>query len=304
VTSIRDPGAVSHAAAKAFMALILVVAVPVTMYLVRECRRQKRWLTIEVMLFFSGGSLFWADHSLNFFQPVFEFSANLPNLNSPLGHMPLMVNPSIGEYADPIPFFLLAESFGFVGLLVAFRGMLRAAERRWPGLSLRKQFALIFLAAVAIDLVLEVGLAVPLGLWNYNSPAWMSLGLGRGLRFPLIEFLVAGAWIALSLAVALFKDDRGRTFFERGLERTPPRRRKWITFVAMFGALQAITWGPGTIPLVLYGPYQEPWPKLPKDLVGNVCDAPGVQGTPYGPCPGSPGYRMPGRTSRLTDEAP
>jgi hypothetical protein len=65
----------------------------------------------------------------------------------------------------------------------------------------------------------------------------------------------------------------------------------------LYGALQLITIVPGNWFVIATGPYEEPWPKLPRDLVGNICDAPGITGTAYGPCPGSPGFRMPGRTT-------
>jgi hypothetical protein len=47
-------------------------------------------------------------------------------------------------------------------------------------------------------------------------------------------------------------------------------------------------------PDVIQSFYQAQWPTLPNYLVNDVCDAPGVAGSPYGLCPGSVGYRMPG----------
>ena len=40
--------------------------------------------------------------------------------------------------------------------------------------------------------------------------------------------------------------------------------------------------------------YSDPFPpNLPRPIIANVCDPPGHHGSPYGPCPGSPGYKLP-----------
>ena len=59
----------------------------------------------------------------------------------------------------------------------------------------------------------------------------------------------------------------------------------------------------GNAPVIL-SPYVTFKGKLPAYIINGVCDAPGVHGTRYGACPGSPGFRMPGRTTHLPGRSP
>ena len=51
--------------------------------------------------------------------------------------------------------------------------------------------------------------------------------------------------------------------------------------------------------VVITGWYGSQWREMPSYVVNDVCDAPGITGTRYGPCPGSPGFRMPTRLTGL-----
>ena len=87
---------------------------------------------------------------------------------------------------------------------------------------------------------------------------------------------------------------------ERGLGNHSKRRATAISLLATYSVFQLTSWIIASVPLMMYGPYEpvEAWEKMPRYLVNDVCDAPpGVQGTRYGPCPGSPDWRIPTRHS-------
>jgi hypothetical protein len=63
--------------------------------------------------------------------------------------------------------------------------------------------------------------------------------------------------------------------------------------MALYTIVQIAIWGFASMPYWVLGVHQHQWPPEPRQLVNGMCNAPGVTGTRYGPCPGSPGFRMP-----------
>jgi hypothetical protein len=138
---------------------------------------------------------------------------------------------------------------------------------------------------------------LPLHLWTYAAPEALTFNMGEGARIPAFEIFAAGSYFGLMMAVRIFKDDRGRSVVERGLESYSPRVRQGITLLALYGTMQLITLLAGNAPVV-FTPYVTVH-QAPAHLINGQCDAPGITGTRYGPCPGTPGFRMPGRTTHL-----
>lgn len=295
VTEFRDHGSVSWYAVRVVEGVTVLGSILVVIYLVRGCRRARRILTFEVMFCLAGATLFWADFALNFFQPVFLVSSNFVNLNTTCGHMPFVVNPDCGRAPDPLLFFFLLEAFLILACALGVSKLVGRARSHWPGISTAKLFGFVLGIGMALALV-EI-LMLALGVWAYAGPRGISFSPGHGTQYHVFVWLETGLTFGLFSALYVFRNDKGQTLVERGLEHHTPRTRKAITMMALYASLQLVTWGPGTVPLVALSFYQDGWAKMPAHLVNDLCDAPGVEGTRYGPCPGSPGYRMPGRHS-------
>jgi hypothetical protein len=296
VTQYRDKDSASWVAAHVFEVVALVLAAVVFTHVIRECLRQRR-MTFDAHFLLVGMTIFWADTSPNFFGPTHLYSSNFVNLNNALGYMPGIINPDIGRIPDPLLFTIPLESAGFLAVAMALGWLTRKIRERRPGISTAQLVLILFGVSCVVDLIVELPI-IALGLWSYMSPSWMSISVGQGLKYAHIEIIVGAFTFLLPSLIRIFKDDHGRTICERGLDRYSSRlRRHGLTWLALYGAMQLIVWIPGTMPLWAYGPYETPWPKVPRHLVNGVCDAPGFTDTRYGPCPGSPGYRMPGRGS-------
>jgi hypothetical protein len=212
--------------------------------------------------------------------------------------MPFVVNPDCGRTPEPIIFAPLLESFGVLGCAIVAAVAVRWARTRWPGISTFRLICMLIGGGLIVELIMEPPI-IAFGLWNY-APGPFAIPVGAGLHFPLITAVAGAFWFGPLVAARIFKDDKGQTFLERGMEHYSSRRRKTVTFLAVYAFYQIVTWGPGSLTM-LYSPFQREWPKIPSYLLNGVCDAPGVTGTRYGPCPGSPGFRMPTRTSSLPE---
>lgn len=295
VTQFRDRGSVSWYAARVIECGVVLASLLVIRYLVRGCRRAGRVLTFDVMFCLVGATIFWSDFGMNFFQPVFVASSNFVNVNNPCGHMPFVVNPDCGRGPEPLLFFPLVETFLVLALAIGVSKLVSRARSRWPGMSPAQVFGLIMAIAWTFSLFEVVILA--LGVWGYAGPRWMSFSPGHGVQYHAGVLLGTGLFFGPMAALYIIRNDKGQTIVERGLERHSPKLRKAIMLMALYSTVQFITWIPGDGPMILLSFYQDGWPRMPAHLLNNTCNAPGVDGTRYGVCPGAPGYRLPGRHS-------
>lgn len=304
VTEYRDGSrTTTWWAARAFEGGAILVSAAVIVQLVKGCRRAGRLLTFDVMICLAGATLFWVDAGLNVFQPFIVISAEWVNVNNVCGHIPGVVNPDCGRVPDPILFLWLMETFCTLGAVMVFEAIGRRVTRRWPGLSPARVF--VVLTGLGMVLVLLEPLAIiATGLWGYpGSPLSLPIG-DLGLRYPAPELLAFALYFAVMAALRFFKNDQGHTLLERGLERYSPRVRGAITLLAVYTVFQFAAWGPGTAALFPLAFHQQEWDELPAHLNAGVCDQPSVGRTRYGPCPGTPGWRMPMQESGLPGRSP
>lgn len=301
VTEFRDPHSVSWWAAHILEGSLVVASIPVVVLLIRGCRRERRFLTFDVMFCLCCSMILWGDVGINVFQPVYVSSSNFVNLTGPCGHMPFVVNPDCGRVPDAILMFFLLETFMLLAFSKGFARLVARWRSRRPDLT-NPQLFLRMIGVAAIASLGEI-VAIGLGLWTYTGPRWMSISPGSGGNYHFIILIETSVFFAAVAAIYVFRNDRGETIVERGLDGYPPRRRRAITCLALYAAVQLLLWGPGSTPMAIASFFQDGWRKMPAHLLNDVCDAPGVTGTRYGPCPGSPGYQMPGRHS-LPGESP
>jgi hypothetical protein len=276
ITQFREPGSGMAVTARMLEIAVVLVAVVVARHVVRGCLRERR-LTFDAMFCIAGAVTMLLDPTTNFLQPVFFYNSNFVNLGSWCGHLPGVVNPDCGGLPQPVLFDFLVYTFALLPAAALLGGLMR---RFGVGRGL--------LCAVAVELVVEIA-AVMLHVWGYpGSPAWTSI-TGDGHRLPLHS--VAGGTIFFFSLTALrfFRDDTGRSIAERGT------RRVVISQLALIGAFQLALLA-GNVLINLGGFYADPYPAMPASFVNGMCDAPGTSGTRYGPCPGSPGFRMPVRS--------
>lgn len=274
---------------------IVVVAVSLMVggVVLRRCVRQRQ-VTFDAQFCLAGAFTMWMDPTQNFFMPVHAYSVNFVNLRSWCGHLPGVVNPDCGRKAEPVVMQAFMYTFLILAVAMVLNALMATYQARRPSSSTRRLVTVTLLGAVVIELAFEP-VMVALNVWAYPaSPSWMSL-VGSHHRLPWPE-VVTGVllWMAVAL-VRYLKDDRGRTVVDRVPASWSTSRRLVYRQCALCGVL-FVAVGVNIAGTVVPAFYSSPFPPLPASVINGMCDSPGVEGTRYGPCPGSPGFRLPIRS--------
>ncbi|MCW2749256.1 MAG: hypothetical protein JWR83_366 [Aeromicrobium sp.] len=239
---------------------------------------------------------FW-DTVVNFLQPIWFYSSNFVNLNEWWGHAPGIVSPAAGIGPYPIvaltmlyPCFVLESRLASAGW--------SAVRRRRPDISNPALLGFGLLAALAIGACISMLFVLP-HLWAGPGMGPMLLSTDT-YRWSLAEFLYVGVWSTTICALRFFVDQDGNRLTERGLGQLSTTARNVVSTLATTAwcSLAVIGW---SLLVMLTGFHARTYPAdYPAHLPSVVCDIPGnpaTTGSVYGPCPGSPGFTMPLRTS-------
>jgi hypothetical protein len=274
ITKFRDTSSVSWYAAHTLEAINVIASVAVIVHLVRDCRRQRRLFTFDVMFCIAGATMFWANSACNFFQPTFLVSSNFVNLNNACGYIPFISNHNCAAAPDPTLFLGTMETFCILGLSMIAANLARRAWLRWPTITPRRMTLSVLAGGVLVDLLLEP-LSIRLKLWDYPAPGWMSMHLD-GLTFPVLEVFAGGLWFGALMAVRVITDSERRHLVERGLDDIgSPALRRGVSMLALYAFFQLVIWVVASVPLWTISNSEPSYAPIPKHIVNGVCDAPG-----------------------------
>ena len=141
------------------------------------------------------------------------------------------------------PILIVPGCYVWIFTIVMFTGawVMRTARKRWPNLSSVQLAAICFLAMFVFDVILEGIIFMPLGIWEYPG-GHFSIFPNTYHKFPLTEMFTAGGMFAAVAVLRFFKNDRGETLADRGLEllKVSDRRKSMLRALAMIGAVHAI----------------------------------------------------------------
>jgi hypothetical protein len=233
----------------------------VILVVVRPWRRDGQ-LSLDGLIGIACLTMFWQDTLINFFSPWFTNSAVFVNLGSWDAHIPGWLSPNGRLNLSPLAMDFPAYIWMFLGGAVVGSAYMRWLKARRPHLG---KFALAlrcYGVFVAVDLVLEL-IFLRFGLYSFpGAISWLTVFHGHYYQFPVYEaFFFPLAW-TLWACLRHFRDDKGQTFAERGLDevRTTPRRRTGLRLLALAGACNAILLMYSAL-VALAGIYASPWPE-------------------------------------------
>jgi hypothetical protein len=260
-------------------------------FLIRPWIKQRR-ITADGILVLVFASVYWQDPLMSYAQNQLTYNSLYVNLGSWAPHLPGWVAPR--AHLVPEPLLLIGPSyiwwaFGFVtlGNLV-----MRRAQARWPRIG-RVSLILITYGFFALTIFVIESLMMRSGVWSFPSAIRsVTLWGGHYYQLPIYEVILAAAWWTALAALRFFKDRRGNTVVERGVESvsTSGRRRTLLRLLALVGAANSIFLGYNIAYVFIGGLHAGPWPtdiQYRSYLVDNLCGP----GTTYA-CPG-PGVPIP-----------
>jgi hypothetical protein len=219
----------------------------------------------------------------NFFNYSFSYNTHLISIGSWANFIPGYKYPNQNFLSEGL--LLIGGTYVWYCLGMSIGGcwIIRNLKARYPTMSLLGLFGSVFLLVTVFDFFLEVWwIRSEIMAYPGAGPNWQVVFSGQQYQFPLFEAMSVGIFSLGLTAIRYFRDDKGRTFAERGVDqlRVPHRMRKTISFLSITGFLHVwILFG-------LFLPYQimplstEKFPPLPSYLRAGICG----EGTTYA-CP-------------------
>jgi len=278
-------------AARAVEVLNWSVLIWAISYVVRQCRRERRF-TFDAQFCVAGALTYWCDPIVEFFQPIFFNTSYYVNVRDWTGFMPFIVNPDAGQILEPYLAYFPIYAGGFLSCAITLNALFHWVKRHNPNVTWFTLFAMGFVIGAVLEVIMEL-------IWLYcelisypGAPDFLAVYVGT-LKMPFIEWVTAGVVFSSFSLVRFYVNDKGERVTERGLERFAVPIRRVISTLAMMAILNTLMI---TVSLAdaFVGLYSAPYRHQPAHLLNDACDVPGgAGGTRYGPCPGSPGYRMP-----------
>jgi hypothetical protein len=292
------PGADVISAAQQAYFTVLQIALPllwaICMYywVLRPWYRERR-MTNDGMMAIACWTIVIYDCVMNYTSLSLLYNSHLVNFGSwTTGWFPGWTQPLGNLLPEPI-FVSLPGYMCLVFSQVMFCcWLLRRVQARWPHMGSLGALLFIVVGITIIDSVIEIML-IRTGVYVYpGAIRGVSLFAGETYQFPLTEgFFFGGLGVGSLAALKHFKDDRGYTLVERGVERLglSVARQTLLRFLAIFGFFHAAF-------LLLYGvpsqwlaTHSDPFPQgYPSYLLNGMC----VYGANGDQCPG-PGVLMP-----------
>jgi hypothetical protein len=255
----------------------LVGAGIVYWWLIRPWIRERR-LTTEGMVLIGALCLYFPyDITNNYVSFFFQYNAHFWNVGSWAGEIPGSIIPR-GHNVVEIPIFMFpAYAWGvFLPMLWGskFMGFLR---RKRPQLGNFGLLATTLLLCCFFDLVGE-GTVVALQIESYYGAQHnLSFFGGTIYQFPIYETLFIGLLYVGGAALLFFRDDKGRTFLEKGAETIG----KGTHQLAIVGFLVTVEFLGFMVPINMMALHVDSFPKDAKSyMLQDVCGP----GTPY-ECP-------------------
>jgi Spirocyclase AveC-like len=268
------------------IAVVVLSVITIRHFIVRPWRRERR-LTLDGMLIIAWVfSWFAQDPWLSYSRQFFNYSSLFWNLGCPQCHAPGWLTPHGERMTEPIVWIVGVYISILFTFTVACNWMMRKAKQRWPRLGKAGLIGVAVLAFIAVDVVLEL-IFLRFGLYHYGGAIrWLTIFHGHYYQYPIYEGIFWGGTWALLACMRYFKNDKGETLAERGIDevRATPRQKSVLRLLAICGLLNTIYFVGYNVPITWFQTHADSFPQdvLNRSYLTNMMCGPGTDTA----CPG------------------
>jgi hypothetical protein len=267
-------------------------------FVVVPWRREGR-MTTTGMLYICWLTLFFQDPMMNYTSASVLYNSYMVNLGTwTLGSTPGWLSPNGNRLPEPL--LLIIVGYTIIGYSLCFPVlMLLNKIKEWrPDVSKFQLAVSGIITLMVLDTLFEA-LLLRTGVYAYPAGIRaITLFAGKTYQFPLSEGLCyGGLTIGATLVLLLYRDDKGQTFVERGIDKLRLNRgaRQWVKFLALFAYVHGSMFVVFTVPNQWLATHSDPFPEgYPSYMINGMC-AYGVHGDE---CPG-PGIMLPRPRNKL-----
>jgi hypothetical protein len=289
-----DPIPSGEQAVLTFMQIAVPIgfAVCIWFWIVRPWRREGR-LTTDGMFALAAGMIFFWDMCMNYTSITLFYNSHLVNFGAwANGAWPGWTAPGGNLLPEPILIVVPAYTCLVFSQVMFILWLLRKAKARWPAMGWGRTIAVIVVGLTVTDTIVE-STVLRMGVYAYpGGIRGLTLFAGETYQMPLTEtFFFGGLGFGAIAALMHFRDDKGRTVVERGMEqvRFGQRGRQVVKFLAIFGAVHGAFVVLYMVPCQWLATHSDPFPAgYPSYLTNGMC----ASGSDGRTCPG-PGVPMP-----------
>jgi hypothetical protein len=221
-------------------AVTLAAVICLYVWVVRPWRREGR-MTTDGMLAISGGMLFFWDMCMNFTSVSLLYNSHLVNLGAwATGSWPSWTSPNANLLPEPLFVSLPGYTCLVFAQVLIVLWLVRKVKARRPDIGVFGTIALMVVGLTVLDTIIESTL-LRTGVYAYpGGIRAITLYAGHTYQLPMSEsFFFGGLGLGAVAALSYFRDDKGRTIVERGLEHVHAgaKQKQLIKFCAIFGAV-------------------------------------------------------------------
>lgn len=233
-------------------------------FFIRRWRRGEP-LGIDSYLIIGIYLVFWQDPILNYFQNWATYNAGAFNRGSWSSSIPGWLAPNSHNMAAPLLFTI--PVYGAVASIFSMTvaRVMRWARRRYPLMGNVGIVGIGFAACGVIVFACESAF-LRLGIYAYpGAIEWLTLFHGKYYQYPVYEWLVFTAVWTSWASILFFRNDKGETVAERGLEDLRSRTHKrldWMRLLAVVGVVNVSFFLIYNLPLQPFAMHAEAWPEV------------------------------------------
>jgi Spirocyclase AveC-like len=238
------------------------IALAVIWYVVIRPWRRLGHISLDGTFVLVLAGLYWVDPMPNYFGTVFSYNSAFVNFGSWTSHIPGWLGANGSKMPEPLLYAGLFYLHALFGLLVLGTGLLRLIKRVRPGITPAGQLLVTFVVLALTDLTFETAY-VRLGAYTYGGVYKpLTLFYGHYYQLPILCPIFSGIAFTGMSAIRYFRNDRGESLVERGLDRLPisDGKRHVLRFFAIFGVFNALAII-SIVPLWWTASHAAPWPK-------------------------------------------